>query len=658
MWYSDSSESSDDNYYESSDDDGSYENDCSEESGDDLSCDVCGISSDQMSNLTNFYRHMDGNHHKENAWQYGEYHCPICDIWNLARGSYWPHMEGKKHRKRVETLLGSCEYEQNEVMSEPEVFRCEECDLTLNSRFNLEQHLNGRRHHERLQEIDARFEPEVFRCEECDLTLNSRFNLEQHLNGRRHHERLQEIDARFEPEVFRCEECDLTLNSRFNLEQHLNGRRHHERLQEIESEARFESPKVFRCEECDLTLNSRFNLEQHLNGRKHHERLQKIAEAKGPQRLGFYCDLCNCTMYNENSYSNHMNGREHWNVLQEYDGYPPSSESSYYGHINGKRHWATMREIFDQKLHQVQDEQHENNKSEKQKKQGIENQWERDDKESKPQKQNLVCELCGISALTEMDMVRHMNGKDHYAKLKVQRAADLNERMSKMDLHSSQRNPPSSEAKLPRDSNNKKKTCGICNRTYSNEDAHHLRSEIHLRCEEVLVKRMESHKEKLRLRVTLAKERRIISKSNLSNVNMRVNKYISDLREQFEEPAKFDLHNFEELMDLSLVKIESLIFDLEDSKTYCSLCSCWVKDMELHKKSSEHDRLLQRSLPSHVEERNLQIEKECSICYDHINNGRCFQCSQCFIKLHSNCWRQWCEMHRERECPSCKKKYQ
>ncbi|XP_059444531.1 uncharacterized protein LOC132176365 [Corylus avellana] len=126
---------------------------------------------------------------------------------------------------------------------------CEVCQVHCSGAFSLKQHVEGRKHKGKIEELEhirkygGEKANQLQWCELCNISCMNETLLEQHLQGARHREKLQELESgKGGGEILNqpkwCKLCKLWCPCEYNFKQHLEGHKHGLRLQAFQQKKR------------------------------------------------------------------------------------------------------------------------------------------------------------------------------------------------------------------------------------------------------------------------------------------------------------------------------------------------------------------------------------------------------------------------------------
>ncbi|GIY43055.1 hypothetical protein CEXT_394521 [Caerostris extrusa] len=161
-----------------------------------------------------------------------EWQCSVCSMRFTSNIPYEMHLRGAKHAKKLklQDALQSIKVQVDqtkEIDPVGNVFRCDMCNITANSSVQLQTHLDGTKHKTKLQQQqnpkeENKTEPKA----------------ESEVNGKSNGAAvIRALPAEFgEPQrvkmcKFSCVTCGLVLNSDTQLQQHLGSKKHQAKVE-------------------------------------------------------------------------------------------------------------------------------------------------------------------------------------------------------------------------------------------------------------------------------------------------------------------------------------------------------------------------------------------------------------------------------------------
>ncbi|XP_050221108.1 uncharacterized protein LOC126671383 [Mercurialis annua] len=164
---------------------------------------------------------------------------------------------------------------------------CKDCQISISGYSNYIQHIDGRKHKLKLEELKfsrgshdtiSDLSNQRFSCDLCKIWCTNRNLLEAHLEGQKHKSALVKADlaknigVQIVIQQPRCELCNITCSDEQLLMMHFQGKKHKAKLQNLESGRKQGTETVnqhYRCELCNIWCIDRDSLNMHLQGKRH-----------------------------------------------------------------------------------------------------------------------------------------------------------------------------------------------------------------------------------------------------------------------------------------------------------------------------------------------------------------------------------------------------
>lgn len=178
-------------------------------------------------------------------------------------------------------------------------FRCEVCDVTVNSEMQLVQHRTGKMHVRKMQ-ADI---PSEETGERGGMPFRGKNEDDDDMDPITQavvNNALGKLPTKRKAQPVTCNACNLTFNSELQAAQHYNGSRHAKKVRLMEAAKQMETEEdpaetdtngekllpssgddlgkklgLFFCGYCNISVNSLQQLDAHKSGSKHRAKVQK-----------------------------------------------------------------------------------------------------------------------------------------------------------------------------------------------------------------------------------------------------------------------------------------------------------------------------------------------------------------------------------------------
>ena len=305
-------------------------------------CDVCKIFVKKI----HVQYHYEGVRHAKNVKRatgppQEKKDCTICNITLIGEAEYNTHLEGKKHKKKVES--------QNKSENQSK-FQCELCNVEMVGEEQYNAHLEGKKHKKKVESPNKSENQSKFQCELCNVEIMGEEQYNKHLEGKKHKKKLETPNKSENQTKFQCELCNVEILGEDQYNKHLEGKKHKKML---ESPNKSQNQSKFQCELCNVEIIGEGQYNMHLAGKKHQKNLLNKTGTQVPTQH-FRCEICNVEVQNEGQYSSHLEGKKHKkkveNPNQSYENNVQSKfqcefcnvticgEAQYNAHLVGKKH--------------------------------------------------------------------------------------------------------------------------------------------------------------------------------------------------------------------------------------------------------------------------------------------------------------------------------
>ena len=188
-------------------------------------CDVCKIFVKKI----HVQYHYEGVRHAKNVKRATgpppeKKDCSICNITLIGEAQYNAHLEGKKHKKKMESP------NKSENQSK---FQCELCNVEIMGEEQYNKHLEGKKHKKKLETPNKSENQTKFLCELCNVEILGEDQYNKHLEGKKHKKKVENPNQSFENNVqskFQCEFCNVTICGEAQYNSHLVGKKHQKKV--------------------------------------------------------------------------------------------------------------------------------------------------------------------------------------------------------------------------------------------------------------------------------------------------------------------------------------------------------------------------------------------------------------------------------------------
>uniref|UniRef100_A0A1B6MJ59 C2H2-type domain-containing protein n=1 Tax=Graphocephala atropunctata TaxID=36148 RepID=A0A1B6MJ59_9HEMI len=239
------------------------------------------------------------------------FECELCNVKAVSQDQLQAHLEGKKHKERLEKKNASSE---RAVARRARPFKCDLCKVALETYHLYGLHLKGKRHAKTLAKQEQSHLSFDY-CGVCNLNFTSFDQYQSHIQGRKHEKKCSEVtyqstrSASDEKPSIVCKYCPYVGS---------NG--DHKCDKSLATSDFKDLEKKWACAVCHNTVfDSEEAYNEHKNSRRHlmcvlnQEKGDKIVE----ELKYFYCYICKKQCLSNTEFSNHMFEERHQKLASE-----------------------------------------------------------------------------------------------------------------------------------------------------------------------------------------------------------------------------------------------------------------------------------------------------------------------------------------------------
>ena len=265
-------------------------------------CDVCKIFVKKI----HVQYHYEGVRHAKNVKRATgpppeKKDCSICNISLIGEAQYNAHLEGKKHKKKMES--------PNKSESQSK-FQCDLCNVEIMGEEQYNKHLEGKKHKKKLETPNKSENQTKFQCELCNVEILGEDQYNKHLEGKKHKKMLESPNKSQNQSKFQCELCNVEIIGEDQYNMHLAGKKHQKNL--LNKTGTQVPTQHFRCEICNVEVQNEGQYSSHLEGKKHKKKVENPNQSfENNVQSKFQCEFCNVTICGEAQYNSHLVGKKH-----------------------------------------------------------------------------------------------------------------------------------------------------------------------------------------------------------------------------------------------------------------------------------------------------------------------------------------------------------
>ncbi|RZF38213.1 hypothetical protein LSTR_LSTR005574 [Laodelphax striatellus] len=259
--------------------------------------------------------------------------CDICNIEVFGKAVLELHLAGVKHFKKmklIESLAKSKEQAELDKSSPPNpllCFKCEVCNVSVNSIQQLQIHSQGAKHKNNVANLslkqNKRLEQEPLCCHPAQSGTEHKNNVSHIQNKPMEQEPLRCYPAQSGVAVNKlfCSSCNIHVNSAYQLEQHQSSRKHLGKISGNVSSVtidRFQS--YSRAEETESHISRNFvqNVNSNVSSSSHNrfnpysrEQAFHLKTPTGAADAKFSCSVCNINLNSAIQLQQHEASKKH-----------------------------------------------------------------------------------------------------------------------------------------------------------------------------------------------------------------------------------------------------------------------------------------------------------------------------------------------------------
>jgi hypothetical protein len=308
------------------------------------------------------------------------FYCEPCNLKLNSKLIYQQHLAGTKHQKKVGQLQLINQYNK-----EQSVFNFSKINVnsTAFNNQNIQTTNSLNKNHQN------------FRCDYCDMTLNSQISYDQHINGRNHRKKVENLNIN---NISSHSPTSITIQSIIQTSM-----THEEQINN--------NTKSYNCDICQMAMSGKDQLAAHLIGKKHMKKLSSLNSNNFVSNPSTDTIDTNHSVNNNNepyetNYITYINNQNTITNNMEFNETSSIQVESNYYFYSIFKYFSILIIFFFIKYKETVQQQIDlqtNNSI-------TNNVTSNGDK--------LYCDICNVKATSQDHLNSHFSGKKHLAKLK------------------------------------------------------------------------------------------------------------------------------------------------------------------------------------------------------------------------------------------------